>query len=278
MTESSLFWTTGAQGDGTTPYSQDQLIAWLRRSMSHDPTAEGVLAGYGGMLAVTGGAGKVTVATGAALVYGFPYESTEVVDVTIPTPVTNPRQDRIVLRAVWSTQTVRVTRIPGNEGAGIPALVQTEGITWDVPLARVTVTTGGVITVADNRVLCRFASAMLAARQGGSGTNWVTEGNTTYLPAGVQMQAGCAKVTIPNGVDGAEGIVTFPLAFANSPLIFLTAQAVVGGTSDVPKVIQYRISTDGGLATGFAFHAARANGTTGDKNVWVTWLAIGPTA
>ena len=171
MTESSLFWTTGALGDGATPYSQDQLTAWLRRSMAHDPAAEGVLAGYANMLAVTGGSGKVTVATGAALVYGFPYENTGAVDVTIPTPVTSLRRDRIVLRASWSAQTVRITRLAGEEGGDYPALVQNEDLTWDVPLAQVSMTTGGVITVTDNRALCRFATALLAARQGGSSTN-----------------------------------------------------------------------------------------------------------
>lgn len=159
MGEFSLFWPTGTTGDGTSTYTDSQLFAWLRRTFNSDMYADrGPLKGYNGELAVTAGVGKVTVATGAAYVYGIPYELDAALDVTIPTPVANTRVDRIVLRADWTAKTVRVTRIAGTEGAGAPAITQTPGSVYDVKLAQVSITTGGVITVTDERQFCRFAS------------------------------------------------------------------------------------------------------------------------
>ncbi len=153
MTEDSILWTTSGTGDGaSTGYTQTELIRWLRQSFISDNTDEGVAKNYLNELEVTGVATPVSVDTGAAYVYGFPYWNTASVDVAIPTPTVATRIDRIVLRASWSAQTVRITRIAGTEGGGAPALTQTDGDTWDVPLAQASVTTGGVITVTDERI------------------------------------------------------------------------------------------------------------------------------
>ena len=161
MAETSLFWSTGSTGDGASPYTQSQLFQWLRRThVSDNYASEGPLRGYNSELAVTAGSGLVTVGTGAANVYGIPYENDASLNVSIPTPAAQTRIDRIVLRASWSAQTVRITRIAGTEGAGEPALTQTANTTWDIPLASVSVTTGGVITVTDERVFAHFASAV----------------------------------------------------------------------------------------------------------------------
>ena len=82
----------------------------------------------------------------------MPYFNTASVSVTIPTPASSTRVDYIVLRANWTAQTVRITRVAGTEGAGAPSLTQSAGTTWDIPLATVSITTGGVITVTDARV------------------------------------------------------------------------------------------------------------------------------
>ena len=161
MSESSIFWPTGTVGDGASTYTDTQLFAWLRRTINSDNYAsQGPLVGYGGELAVTGAAGSVNIATGAAYVYGIPYESDAVVNVAIPTPTTSTRIDRIVLRANWTAKTVRITRIAGTEGAGAPAITQTPGSIYDVKLAQVSITTGGVITVTDERQFCHYATRM----------------------------------------------------------------------------------------------------------------------
>lgn len=118
-----------------------------------NPATEGVLYGVGNNLATAGASSPVAVNTGSALVYGIWYENDASVNVTIPTPASNPRIDRVVLRASWSAQTVRITRIAGTEAASptAPALTQTANTTWDIPLYQVRITTGGAITLTDER-------------------------------------------------------------------------------------------------------------------------------
>lgn len=170
MAERSMFWTTGTTGDGTATYTEAQLGEWLRdlftpNSVMGNPHAsEGVLPRAGGELAVTGASSPVSVASGAAIGEGFFYRSDAAVNVAIPTPASNTRIDRIVLRVSHgTTRTVRITRIAGTEGAGAPSLTQTAGTTWDIPLAQASITTGGVITLTDQRSFCHFATKVSQA-------------------------------------------------------------------------------------------------------------------
>lgn len=154
MTEKSLFWTTNDVGDGPAAGYSSSDIFELYRSFFTGFTGSnygGVSPDYLNELAVSGASSPVSVATGAALVYGIPYFNSATVDVAIPTPAASTRVDRIVLRASWSAQTVRVTRIAGVEGGSAPAITQSAGVTWDVPLAQVSITTSGVITVTNER-------------------------------------------------------------------------------------------------------------------------------
>lgn len=153
MTESSLFWDTNGTGDGLgTGYTSSQMFELFRALLSSSGVNLGGVKGeYLNELAVTGTSSPVQVATGAALVYGIPYFNSSPVAVNIPTPSSGTRIDRIVLRATWATQTVRVARVAGTEGGGLPALTTTAGTVWELPLAQVSITTGGVITVTDER-------------------------------------------------------------------------------------------------------------------------------
>lgn len=165
LAESSILWTTGTTGDGATTYTEAQSTSfwgdWLtpNATITNPNASQGVLAGVGGELAVTGASSPVSVAAGGAIVEGYPYRSTAAVSVAIPTPAASTRIDRIVLRVSHSTtRTVRVTRIAGTEGAGAPSLTQTAGTTWDIPLAQASITTGGVITLTDQRTFAHFAT------------------------------------------------------------------------------------------------------------------------
>jgi hypothetical protein len=104
-------------------------------------------------LAVTGVATPVSVATGRAMVHGAWYQSDAVVTVAVPTPAVSTRVDLIVLQKDWITQTVRIARHAGTEGAGAPALTQNDTVLWEIPLAEASITTGGTITVTDTRVM-----------------------------------------------------------------------------------------------------------------------------
>lgn len=152
MTETSRPWGGTTVGDATlAPYTADAWTDMWRKLFLTDRTTQGVIKGYGNELAVTGSASPVAVNTGAAVVDGNFYENDASLNVAIPTPAGSTRIDRIVLRKGFSAQTVRITRIAGVEGGGAPAVVQIDGTTWDVPLYQVSITTGGVITLTNER-------------------------------------------------------------------------------------------------------------------------------
>ena len=149
MAELSRPWSGIVTGDAG-PYSDDQWTdAWK--------TVGGpVIASQGAfrdqlnefLATIAGAVSPVTIATGRAMVNGIWYESNTTVDIAIPTPGANPRVDRIVLRADWAAQTVRLTRVAGAEGATPvpPALVQNDGVTWDLPLWQVFITVGAALS------------------------------------------------------------------------------------------------------------------------------------
>lgn len=153
MTESSRFWTTGTTGDGTSTYTQDQVMDWLRKMFLYDPTTQCVLKGAGNDLAVTGTASPISINTGAGYVYGFFYENTAAVTKTITTPVVGTTGFRVVLQATWgTTRTVRIAVLSSADGTPTaPAVTQTPGTLYEVSLATGTITTGGVIAITDDR-------------------------------------------------------------------------------------------------------------------------------
>lgn len=179
MTQRSFHWNGASLGDAdelaisaadgigfrlaNEDYESPFVDVGLRMLLNGDEN-RGVLSGWLNELQVTGVATPVAVNTGAAIVYGMPYENTVSVNVVVPSPTTDTRQDAIVLRRDWAAQTIRITRIAGVEGGSIPAITQSPapdgtGI-YDIPLATISVTTGGVITVTDAREYCAFTTSV----------------------------------------------------------------------------------------------------------------------
>jgi len=157
MAEASWLWTTSdpAVGDGKASYTQADWSD-IARVLSGCNGWEGVAAGYlNSMSSAAAGANTVNVNTGGALVDGKPYQNTAVVPVNIPSAVGagNTRIDRIVLRADWTAQTVRITRLAGTDAASptAPSITQISGTTYDVLLCRVLVNTSGTVVVTDER-------------------------------------------------------------------------------------------------------------------------------
>ena len=131
-------------------------------------------------LKVAGTASPVTIGKGAARVHkNIYYWNTDLEYMEIPTPAMDARIDCIVLRTDWTEQTTRLARIEGIEGKGPPALHtkirygirsiiaslcrwlfslfcrKTVGAKHDIqntPLAQITITTNGDITVKDTWV------------------------------------------------------------------------------------------------------------------------------
>jgi hypothetical protein len=92
-------------------------------------------------------------------------------------------------------------------------------------------------------------------RQGGSATNWNTVGTTNYAAASARIQCG---VILTSGTI----TVTFPVAFSQVPVVFLTS----GFHNQIASV-------DAVTASGFTGVLEFSGDSPSDKNV--NWLAIG---
>lgn len=167
MAQSSFPWAgdSGAGGTGDCgPYSSLQFAEWLMLGLlCRDPATQYVVPGKLNELAVTGAATPLAVNTGKALVDGWCYNNSSSVSVPIATPVSATRIDRVVLRYDSTLQTVRLVLLPGAEGGAAPALTQTHGTTYEVSLAQVSITTGGVCTVTDERGYLLFCTKVSTA-------------------------------------------------------------------------------------------------------------------
>jgi hypothetical protein len=284
MAESSIFWTTGVAGDGASAYTQTQVTDWLRRTFLSNPATEGVLPNYANGLAVSGTSAPISVASGAAYVYGFPYENTSAVNLAVSTPSIGTTGHRVVLRADWTARTVRIALKSSSDGVATPpTLTQSAGTTWEISLATLTITTGGVITTTDTRAFAhpniKVSTAMLDdnsvddtkagnrvpqfyRRQGGDSADWSVPGTTTQTPAAVRMQSGSARWSGSALLSGTIA-VTFPVAFSNKPNIQITVRD--------QRAIAFAKSI---TASGFTLEWYSVH--TSYTQVDFDWLAIGP--
>ncbi len=201
MTELSRPWSGTTTGDAG-PYSDDQWSDIFRTFLAHVIASQGVWEGQLNELIATGAVSPVAIDTGRALVDGVWYESDASESIAIPTPAVNPRVDRIVLRKDWALQTIRLTRVVGAESAAqvppAPALVQIDGVTWELPLWQIHITTGGVITLwHDEREMIGqytpaefVSSSQVLIDDDFYGPNWVTGENRNVWAAVIDASGG----------------------------------------------------------------------------------------
>lgn len=126
------------------------------------------------LLAVTGAVSPVAVATGAAWVNGKLYRNTASKNLNVSTPAGATRIDRVVLHLDYTVNPMTCVAqiLAGVEGGAAPALTQVDGTTWEISLAQVSITTGGVITITDERVYAgdgHVHPSSLAASVAGNG-------------------------------------------------------------------------------------------------------------
>lgn len=151
---SMLPWETQTgTGDGVFSYNQDQANDFFRYADVSDPTTEGVWRNRLNNLAVTGAVSPLSVDTGAAVCYGRYWNDASVnLAVTTPTSPANPTGGRVVLRADWATNTIRLAISQSADGTpGAPALTQTAGTLWEISLYTYSIDGGGNITLTDDR-------------------------------------------------------------------------------------------------------------------------------
>lgn len=308
MAEASYYWTTNGTGDGPVgKYSRSDL-AQAHKVIGACKGFEGVAPGFLNELAGTvTGANTVSINSGGGLVDGIPYRSTAAVSVTIPSAVGagNTRIDRIVLRASWSAQTVRITRIAGTDAASptAPAITQTSETTYDILLYQALVTTGGTVTLTDERTFAATGSSGIATgaivegkigslavttgkiandavdiskigaqvaaiigRQGGSASNWGMSGGTSnYTPTTLRIQAGCFS-TPTSRPGGGIGTITFPTSFSAIPVVFFQNYGDVGGGTAGVVLVSNSVSAISYTMTDDVWTSSRM----------VNWIALGP--
>jgi len=172
MAEDSLFWNSSGVGDGAaTGQTQAELNTWLRMLSTSDPATEGVCKNFESWndLEVTNPSGRtLQIDTGAAFVHGFPYFNDSATTKTLTHPTVGTTGWRMVLRADWTAQTVRIALKESSDGtSAAPAVTQTANTTWEISLATGTITTGDVVVVTDARVYrhppIEIENAMMAA-------------------------------------------------------------------------------------------------------------------
>lgn len=166
MTEISRPWAGTTVGDAG-PYSAGNWWdAWQSMMGGSGALAgagsKGVLFGVPGQLRVSYvAANTLHVEAGAAMVDGLFYRNDAVFSATVSSATAgNVRDDRLVIRKYFSglIQTARIALVAGSEAASPgpgtpPALTQdtSRQTYWDLPLARVSITDAGIITVTDER-------------------------------------------------------------------------------------------------------------------------------
>lgn len=158
MTQVSRFWDGTTIGDATVaPYDAATEFAEVMVAIANtanDASKGGVVRSTLGLLTQTQPSGNVVrISPGEALVHGTWWRSDANVDFTVATPSTATRIDRIVLRKTWATQVVRLVVLAGSEGGSAPSMTRTSGTTWEIPVCQYSVTTLGVVTVTDQRLL-----------------------------------------------------------------------------------------------------------------------------
>ena len=316
MAQVSNFWKTGVgAGDSPTNWTETDFARRNRAELT-DPTLQGVYKGKLNSLAVSGTlVNNVTVATGAANVNGYYYENDTALTITaFAAPAAQIRYDRVVLRANMTSsahadgqpaKSVRAVRIAGTEGAGTPpALTQSSGTYWEIPLAVLAVTTGGVVTVTDGRNYVPLSGTnepaalntativsipYVTKRQGGDTVSWGTAGATNYNVTGqVKMQVGASVPTGGPTQDGAasgyqySGSVTFPEAFSAVPLVMAQLIDIVSetryGKFDAATFIQNGSGpTNSGFGYTIYFPPNAFYGVTqpAPSQLRVNWVAIG---
>ena len=129
------------------------MLNWQRMLWLYDMTADGVVPGYLNQLAITDvGDRNLQIDSGGAIVAGFPYFNVGAGNLTLTHPTVDITGWRIVLRADWAAQTVRLALLQSADGvAAIPALTQTDGTTYEISFAYGTITTGDVVAITDDR-------------------------------------------------------------------------------------------------------------------------------
>lgn len=170
MTELSMVWEDAGGGDGG-PYSSDEMRIFFDALGSGEGANVGVIGGALNSLEPSSpGLDQIAAASGRAFVDGTLYNNSASVTKAESRPAVGTTGKQLVLRKLWSAQTVRLYVISSADGtASIPALTQTDLTEWQVPICSFTHATDGTIAaIIDLREFTRPLFINLPVDGGGS--------------------------------------------------------------------------------------------------------------
>lgn len=133
-------------------------------------------------------------------------------------------------------------------------------------IADTNVTTGKIANNAVDNTKIGNNVPTIVNRQGGNSANWSTEGNTNYsVNAQVKIQAGVKQCDFPGGGTTTNVQVTFPTAFTQAPIVFIT---IKDSANNVIRSFVTAVTT-----TTFQIGLALQSNALTSTNV--NWFAIG---
>lgn len=165
--------------------------------------SDGVIRTLANDLAVSGDSSgmNVKIATGSAWIKGGYYENDAIITLAIDAShATLHRYDRIIVRIDWIANTIAAAVVKGTPGASpsVPALTQTFGTLWEIPLAIVyiaaTVTVINAAGVTDARLFSGISANIILF--GASGVCSTTDGATT--PVKIEMATNKENLFYPS--------------------------------------------------------------------------------
>lgn len=234
-----LFLPTNGVGDGSAEYTDAELAQWLRNLLGG---GSGVFAGIGDELEVSGSSSPLTCEDGAGSVYGYPFHDAASQSIAVPTPTVGTTGHRIVVRLDVAANTIRRTLLSSTDGvASLPALTQTPGSVYEIPLAGLTITTGGVITVTDEREWLRYATRVDEAHLDSSvAGNGLVGGEGSALAVAVDdatIEISSDALRVKAGGIGASHLGSGAVGTGALAALAADAQKVGRG---VPRLVQRR--------------------------------------
>jgi len=277
MTEKSFFWNGTSLGDAATwtpakgyhMANADYESPWvdiMMRAILNGTGNQGVLLGWLNELEVTGVASPLAVNDGAAIIYGLYYENDASRPVVVDTPTSDVRVDRLVIRRDWAAQTARITLLGGVEGAGAaPGMTQSpapsgSGV-YDIPLATIEITTGGVITVTDAREFCEFS---LEPADGAFGTDHLVNESVDLA-----ARATRTKKFFLSGGDLEPSILNS--RFSQSSSVYITNSVVTTWGATAASVKGWKID-GGGISGAYAVFKVPSDWAGGDVTLYTWWI------
>jgi hypothetical protein len=114
----------------------------------------------------------------------------------------------------------------------------------------------------------------LSGRVGGDPTNWNVQGTTSASPLSSKVEVGVVRVTWPGSSQTTTASVTFPVAFAGYPIVYINLLSA-GNSGVVPSGEQTSTTTTGFVCYVHSQASVGNNPSTGTYSDFA-WMAVGP--